>query len=65
MADLRIENHGSIVMLRPVSDLGREWVAEHIPQDAIWFGGAVAVEPRYLGNIIDGAAGDGLEIEGV
>jgi len=38
------------------------WVAEHLPTDATWFGGAVVVEHRYIGPIIGGAIGDGLVV---
>jgi hypothetical protein len=61
MTDIHTENHGSIWLLRPVSDAGRNWLAEHL-DDAQWFGGAVAVEPRYVEDIVEGASLDGLEV---
>jgi len=60
--DLLVENHGSICLLRPVSDAGREWCTEHLPEDATTWGGAIAVEPRYIGPIADGAVADGLVV---
>jgi hypothetical protein len=63
MADIRVENHGSIVLLHAVTPAAHTWLVEHTPDDAPWFGDALAVEPRYVGDILNGAREDGLEIE--
>jgi hypothetical protein len=52
--DFFVEDNGSIVLLRPVTDAAREWTDEHIPQEAMWFGDAVVVEPRYIADIVEG-----------
>lgn len=63
MADLSIENHGSIFILRAISDDGKQWVADHIPADAqTWGRDGVVVEHRYIGDIAQGAINDGLEV---
>lgn len=62
MPDLEVQNEGSIFLLRPVSDLGWEWVNEHIADDAMTFGNAIVVEHRYIGSIVDGAVADGLNV---
>jgi hypothetical protein len=62
MADLRIQNEGSILILFGESEIGRAWIVEHIPEDAIRWAGGVIVEPRYIDAIIQGAIGDGLEV---
>lgn len=58
--DLTVRNEGTIFLLNPVSDAGREWVVEHIPEDAQRWGGAVVVEHRYISDIVRGAQADGL-----
>lgn len=58
--DFAVENHFSIFLLRPLSDAAREWIAEHIPADAQFWGSAVVVEPRCIGDIVRGARADGL-----
>lgn len=63
MPDLTISNQGSIFLLRAVSDAGRDWIAEHIPDDAQRFGGAIAVEHRYISDIAEGAQADGMVVE--
>lgn len=61
MADLQFVNHGSIVLCYPSSDAGREWVDEHLSaDDVICWGDGIAIEPRYVAAIVEGATGDGL-----
>jgi hypothetical protein len=62
VADLLVEHQGSIFLLDPGTDLGRDWIAAHIPADATWFGGAVVVEHRYIRDIVIGAVTDGLRV---
>lgn len=62
VVDLKVENHGTIFLLRPVSATGQEWVDEHIPDDAQMLGNAVAVEHRYIEDIVIGAQSDGLVV---
>lgn len=63
MTDLSVENHGSILLLRPLTDAGTAWLDEHIDSEAQSFGGAIVVEPRYIADIVAGAIDDGLEVE--
>ena len=58
--DFIFSSHGGVTLQYPASEAAREWISEHIPEDAEYFGDAVAIEPRYAGDILDGAAGDGL-----
>lgn len=63
MADLSIQNEGSIFLLRAHTDAGNAWIEQHIPDDAQSFGGAIVVEHRYIADIVAGAIDDGLEVE--
>lgn len=63
MADLSVENHSSIFLLRAHTDAGRTWITEHIPDDAQTFCGAIVVEHRFIADIAAGAINDGLEVE--
>lgn len=62
--DFHIGDHGSIWLLTPVTEAARSWVAEHIPEDAQRLGRGIAIEPRYVPDIIDGIIDAGLEIGG-
>lgn len=61
--DIRVDNHGSIMIVTPVTAAGKEWVDLHLNNSEMqrWAGGIV-VEPRYLQDIIDGAEADGLVV---
>lgn len=58
--DFRVENHGSVCLLKPVTQAAKDWVGDHLPDDAQWFGGGVAIEPRYLDAILSGIDDEGL-----
>jgi hypothetical protein len=64
MTDFTLTDHGSITLLTPLSDAGQEWAAEHLPVEP-WqmLGAAIAIEPRYVGAIVDGLLSDGLTVE--
>lgn len=60
--DFVVADHGSIVLLYPATDAAREWVDQHIDQDAQHFGRSVVIEPRYFRDIFEGIRSDGLSI---
>ena len=61
--DIEVQNHGSIILLVPLTDAGDQWLHENTGEEATWYGGALAVEPRYVTDIVDGAVGDGLVVK--
>ena len=62
-ADIFVENHGSIFLLRPTSSLGQTWLQENvIGEETQLFGDAVVCEPRYVADIVFGARGEGLVV---
>jgi hypothetical protein len=61
--DVQFENHGSIVLIRAVSDAGQTWLDENVgDNETQHFGGAIAAEPRYCGTILEGAISAGLSV---
>jgi hypothetical protein len=62
MADFLFQNHGSITILTPRSDAGRQWIDDHIPADATTWCSGIVIEPRYAQDILDGIEADGLEV---
>jgi hypothetical protein len=63
MIDARFENHGSVWLIRPLTDLAREWLADHVRAESWqWFGGALSLEPRAVEPLADAMANDGLEV---
>lgn len=65
MADFRVHDGGSVVLLIPVTDAADSWIAENLPADAMRLGNGVAIECRYFPPIADGILNDGLTIHGV
>jgi hypothetical protein len=63
MPDFAVQNHGSIVLLEPLTDEAIDWCNEHLPEDATrWGRDSYVVEPRYVGAIVDGFTEDGLTL---
>lgn len=60
--DFRVEDQGTITVLFPVTDAGREWVEQNLPSDAMYFCGGVIIEHRYVQDILFGIVNDGLVV---
>ncbi len=64
VVDIRVENHGSIYLLRPQTPAGREWLEKNCDQSGYqpFTGGTLLCEPRYVADIVNGAREAGLEV---
>jgi len=62
--DALVENHGSIFLVRPVSSAAQNWLDENVSDDAQYFGNALAVEHRYISDLVEGMKLDGLAVQG-
>lgn len=62
--DVQVENHGSIVLLRPATPAGRQWLEAHCDRSGYqpFAGGTLLCEPRYVADIVAGARQAGLEV---
>ena len=63
LPDFYVLGGGSVYLLQPNTDAARDWIREHISDEAQTLGESVAVEHRYIGDIIEGIRDDGLTIE--
>jgi len=52
-----VEDHGSIVLIQPLTADVRSWLREHT--DAHWFGGALVCEPRYVEPLVSALIEEG------
>ena len=62
--DVKVTNHGSLLVANPLTRKAKTWFKRHIPEDQdhqYWHGGIV-VEPRYIYDLCAGMSGDGLEV---
>lgn len=63
--DFVLENHGSILLLRPQNEQAIAWVDEHIGSENGFqpYWPTVVIEHRFVSNIVRGIQNDGLAVE--
>ena len=62
--DFDLSNHGSICILNAITHKASLWVDDHLPNDALHWGPcSIVIEPRYVGNILQGIVDDGLLVQ--
>ena len=61
LIDFAVENHGSIYLVRPLTEAAQEH-ADEVYAEAMTFGGAVAVEHRYADHNISLLLSDGFRV---
>jgi hypothetical protein len=61
-ADFIFSNHGSVCLLAPIGPTAKQWIADNVPDGAMFWGAALVVEPRYVGPLLEGIADAGLEV---
>ena len=47
-----VEDHGTIVLIRPLTADVRGWLEEHTDEEPQWFGAALVCEPRYVEPLV-------------
>jgi hypothetical protein len=60
--DARVENHGTLFLVRPLNEGIREHLEENVSEEARWFGGALVVEHRYVANLVSGLCDAGFRV---
>ncbi len=58
--DFTLTFDGSIFLLTPMTEAAREWVGEHLPEDAAQWYGATVIEHRFVQDIVQGIVDAGL-----
>jgi hypothetical protein len=62
---INVCNNGSLVLVEP--DEGdhlafADWLIDNVGDDALFWGDALVVEPRFVQDLIDGLESDGFEV---
>ena len=60
--DVVVEDHGSVVLVQPLTAQARDWIDENVQDDAMWWSGGLVVEPRYVDDLANGMLDAGLEV---
>ena len=63
MPDARVENHVSIMLVQPMTSEARDWISENVSDEAMFYGSALVVEPRYIQTLVLGMIEAGLKVE--
>lgn len=61
-ADFTFLDGGSVCLLTPVSPLGESWAGDNLPADAPTLGNGIAIERRYVPDILAGIEAGGLVV---
>lgn len=62
MADIDVTNQGCFYVITALTDRGAEWFEDNLVGEQTPACGGIAVEGRYLDDIVEGALADGLEV---
>lgn len=62
--DFNFENHGSLCLLRPLTQSAADWANEHIGRDNGFqpYWPTVVIEPRYCDDILESIASGRLTV---
>ncbi len=61
--DASVENHGSIFIIRPLSNTAKDWLAKYVDQNEYQpYRDAIIVEPRYVDDLVTGMQKGGLHV---
>lgn len=62
VADATVEQHGSLILVREHTDAARDWIRDNVQDGALYLGGSLVVEPRYVEALVAGMIAAGLVI---
>lgn len=62
-ADFSALRQGSLALLTPLSEAGRDWLAHAVGPDARWAGPTLLVELRYFADLVDAIIDHGFLFE--
>lgn len=61
--DFTVSGGGTIYLLCPHTQAARDWIDNNVDPDHQSLGNNVAVEHRYIADIVAGIQGDGLTVQ--
>ena len=61
--DARLELHGTVTSIEPVSKVAVKWLREHVASEPWqWMGTRLVVDTGMVGAVIEGMVNDGLVV---
>lgn len=61
--DALVGGGGSIYTVTPMTDAAREWIDEYVTGEQQWLGRSLAVEHRYIADLVAGMQSCGLTVQ--
>ena len=61
--DALVHSQGEIFLFCPLTQEAKQWIAEHVEENAMWFSHALMVEHRFAWALAVGMKDAGLELE--
>jgi hypothetical protein len=61
--DVLVSNVGTLYAFCPLTLRAKDWIDEHVQDDAPWFGHALVVEHRFAWGLAQGMKDDGLVLQ--
>ncbi len=61
--DFTVADHGSVVVMTPLTPAARDWTTNHLPDETPQWCGGFAIACRYINDILTGVCEAGLLFE--
>jgi len=62
LVDVEISRDGSLFLVQPHTSRAQAWIEQNVSSEALWFGGALVVEHRYILDLAQGMIDAGLTV---
>jgi hypothetical protein len=61
-ADYEVSGGSSVFILTPLNDAAKSNLEENVGEETLWFAGGIAVEHRYIGNLVEQLREEGWSV---
>lgn len=62
--DAVVSGGGSVYLVTPLTPVAKRWIRENVQSDAQYLGNGLAVEWRYIEDLVNGMREAGLAVKG-
>lgn len=59
-AQFALQDEGTLWLVLPLTPVATDWLESNVEDSAMWMGGALVVEHRYVRDLVDGMVEAGL-----
>ena len=61
--DLLVKDQGTLFLFCPLTLAAKQWITQHVSDEAQWFGNALVCEHRYAWGLAQGMIDSGLILQ--